>query len=57
MTIAAGPIEPAWTRVARENYYARLGWLQALENRICRTDHGLDWLMRVKRIGRTNPSK
>jgi hypothetical protein len=48
-----GPGEPDWTRLARHFYYERRAALIDLEARICVTDAGLEWLMRVKRIGRT----
>jgi hypothetical protein len=48
---AFGPAEPPWTSLARHLYYERRTWLMDLETRITRTDSGLAWLGRVKRIG------
>lgn len=47
-----GPWEPRGYHVHRNKYWARRLWLERLETRIQRTDAGLAWLMRVKRIGR-----
>jgi hypothetical protein len=43
--------EPAHIAIARHAYYASRDWLEYLETRIMRTDSGLAWLVRVKRIG------
>jgi hypothetical protein len=49
---AFGPVEPGWVRAARAAYYRHRVWLTAIEERITRTEAGMAWLMRVKRIGR-----
>lgn len=42
---------PEFTRL-RDAYWARRRHVNELEHRITRTDRGLDWLARVKQIGR-----
>lgn len=47
-----GPGEPPGFARLRETYWTKRALLDALENRICRTDAGMTWLMRVKQIGK-----
>lgn len=47
-----GPGEPPEFAALRRAYWKRRAWIEALESRICRTDSGVAWLVRVKRIGR-----
>lgn len=51
LATAYGPQEPERTRIARDHYWARRIWLATLEGRIQMTDSGLEWLMRLRRIG------
>lgn len=46
--IISGPREPDWVRRARDQYWAREMWRRGVEARICATDSGMSWLMRLK---------
>ena len=51
---AQGPREPEAVRVARREYGARARELDALECRVGMTDAGLDFLRRVRAVGRAS---
>jgi hypothetical protein len=42
-------------RLLTVQYYARRKFVEDLERRISRTDTGLEWVYRVRSIGRPNP--
>jgi hypothetical protein len=52
-TVAYGPGEPEWVYLARLAYYERRVWVEALENRLCKTYGGMTFVYRVKAIGRS----
>jgi hypothetical protein len=53
-SMGSGPGEPEWVRIARDAYYEHRVWLEALENRLCRSDAGMAFVYRVRAIGRVS---
>jgi hypothetical protein len=50
MLFNKGPREPEWIRWERWMYYENRRWVGEIEARICVTDSGLLWLMRIKKL-------
>jgi hypothetical protein len=53
-SMGSSPGEPEWVRIARDAYYEHRMWLEALENRLCRSDAGMAFVYRVRAIGRVS---